>query len=217
MQRWDHSQVEGAAPAKIAYRNAHVLAHSPIHGASFAFLLVVVAKWCVGGSTLPSEPGHWYLTISGTSVAIGWFANAIRLTLNPDFGPPLPFWYNSLWRTVIYGFPVMLAVIAALTIRGNRIWRAMFLLHALSGIQSIVHTWGVTLFRTSSWFSNEFVDSAFQRGIWSLPAVAAVVAALYDWKLARSHDVFHWIGIASLLLLIAMEWPFWLWWWQVFR
>ena len=77
--------------------------------------------------------------------------------------------------------------------------------------------WAFTVVRRPVWFGDELIDGTFARLIHGLPALAAIVGTVSDVRRTAKRDFLHWVGVWTLILLVALEWPSWIWWWQVFR
>jgi hypothetical protein len=183
-----------------------------------AYALLIAWRWLRGSGPVATDAGHWFLAIHGTYSLLGWIESALaEIVGEQELFTALPRWYYMLQGSARNGFLMTLALTAAIRIQVNHYWRAMLLLLAARHLESLALSWTGHFVRGPLWFASDWHNAAFTRLVYSLPALAALMAAVVDLRRGRSHDFIHWAGVWTLLLLVALEWPFWLWWWQVFR
>lgn len=214
---WQLANVRDAVPAKLFYWNTHMLVFSPLHGAALAYAILVPGRLCLRRDSGVTAPGHWFLLIHGTYELIRWTYSLFILPVPIEFFQTVPRWIFLAKDTLIYGSLILLAVYGMFAIRANLAWRVMLSLLAVLKFEALLRGWVFTFVRGSVWFRDEIVDGTFGRVLYSLPALAAIAGIVMDVRQGEKRDFLHWVGVWTLLLLVAFEWPSWIWWWQVFR
>jgi hypothetical protein len=213
---WQLANVRDAAPAELFYWNTHMLVFSPLHGAALAYAILILGRIFIRRETGVTAPGHWFLAIHGAFCLYGWIHSLFVVAVTDDFLSQIR---QSLFlaRHTLYGSLAVLGVYGMFAIRANVAWRVMLLLLAADKAEHVAQDWVRFFIRGPIWFSNEIVNGVFDRSICSLPALAAIVGIVLDARRGVKRDFLHWVGVWTLLLLVACEWPSWIWWRQVFR
>jgi hypothetical protein len=214
---WQLASVRDAAPAELFYWNTHMLVFSPLHGAAIAYTILVIGRLCLRRHPGVTAPGHWFLAIHGGRELVYWIYSLLVLPVLIEFFQTVPRWIFLSKDTLIEGSLVFLAVYGLFVVCGNLGWRVMLLLLAVVRMEDLLRQWVFSFIRGSSWFSDEITNGAFDRTLYSLPALTAITGIVTDLRRGKKWDFLHWVGVWTLLLLVACEWPSWIWWRQVFR
>jgi hypothetical protein len=214
---WQLAAVQDAAPAKLFYWNTHMLVFSPLHGAALAYAILVIGRLCLRRESGVTAPGHWFLAIHGSYGLIAWTYLLLILPVPIEFFQTVPRWIYLAKDTLIYGSLMLLAAYGMFVMRANLAWRFMLLLLAVVKGEALLREWVFTFIRGSSWFSDEIIDGIFGKTLYSSPALAAIGGIVIDIRRGEKRDFLHWVGVWTLLLLVACEWPSWIWWREVFR
>lgn len=209
---WQLANVRDAAPAELVYWNTHMLVFSPLHGAALAYAILVLGRLCLRRESGVAAPGHWVLLIHGSFGLVAWIYSLLVLPIPIEFFETVPRWIFLAKDTLIYGSLILLAIYGMFVVRGNLAWRVMLLLLAVPKFEALLRHWAVTFIRGPIWFADPTINGAFSRAVCSLPALAAIAGIVMDVRRGENRDFLHWVGVWTLLLLVAFEWPSWIWW-----
>lgn len=214
---WQLSGVRDAAREKLFYWYTHLLVFCPLHGAALAYTFLVIGRLCLRRTPGVSAPGHWFLVIHGSYLLISWTYSLLILPIPIEFFRSAPRWPFLIKDSLIYGSLAGLAVYGMFAMRANGAWRTMLFFVAIYHAEKLLWKWAFNFVRGPIWFSDEVINTIFGRAIYSLPALAAIVGLVIDVRRGVKRDFLHWVGVVTLLLLVGLEWPSQIWWWQVFR
>jgi len=208
---WQLSAVRDAPPARLLYWNTHMLVFSPLHGAALAYAILVIGRLCLRRNPGVTAPGHWFLLIHGSYHLIAWTYSLLVLPVPIEFFHTVPRWIFLAKDTLIYGSLALLAIYGMFVVRGNLAWQVMLLLLAVLKFETLLRNWVITLVRGPIWFADETINGAFSKALYSLPALAAIAGIVIDVRRGEKRDFLHWVGVWTLLFLVAFEWPSWIW------
>ncbi len=214
---WQLANVRDAEPEELFYWNTHTLVFSPLHGAAMAYAILILGRLFIRRETGVTAPGHWFLAIHGAFCLYGWIYSLLVLPVPIEFFQTVPRWVFLTKDTLIYGSLTLLGIYGMFVVRGNLAWRVMLLLLAVVKGEDVLRDWVFTFVRGSNWFADETINGAFSRAIHTLPALAAVAGIVMDMRQGEKRDFLHWVGVWTLILLVAVEWPSWIWWLHIFR
>jgi hypothetical protein len=163
---------------------------APAYGAAIAATLLAVWHWSLRRGGFPSQPGHWVavmLGVGASRVAGAYITSGI---LPEDMFIEL--------GVLILG--VVLACLAAASTKGPRRWRTALLMNA-GGHAALADA--VVAGRAAG-------SPASLRTLILLPALAifaamaaALLASLIDLVSRERFDLFHWIGVGSLWMIVV--------------
>jgi hypothetical protein len=186
--------------ARQTLERLSVVAVAPCYGAAIASLLVACSRLLFRRPGFPSLPGHWPLIHLGLWILI--VGIIIRGTPDRDFSP-----YNlHLLRqhhgaALVILFVVLLAAAigAVLAVRDPWRWRMAVRCHLVAVVVPIV--------------AFLIVPPASERSLamtgtlvvlcWYIAALIAVLGGLWDFITRERFDLFHWVGVISLLGILA--------------
>ena len=208
---WQLSAVRDAPPPRLLYWNTHMLVFSPLHGAALAYAILILGRFFIRRETGVTAPGHWFLAIHGTFCLYGWIHSLFVVAVPEDFLSQIR-QFLFLARHTLYGLLAVLGVCGMFAIRANVAWRVMLLLLAADKAEHLAQDWVRFFVRGPIWFADETINGAFSTALCSLPALAAIAAIVIDMRRGEKRDFLHWVGVWTLILLVAVEWPSWIWW-----
>lgn len=169
---------------------------APVYGAALAGAALAVWRLMMSKPGFPSQPGHWLL-LTASSVPISVFiARGSRISGGGGFAFAFCCWTGLLVASAIATFA------ARATQQPPRWARAWWL--ASQGLIALAVVIGAAglLVNGDTWFMWYIASLVF-----AIPAlvslIAVIVAAILDLFSPRRWDIFHWIGVGTLLGVIA--------------
>jgi hypothetical protein len=210
IDRWQLTVHSDVSRDERAYWTAYAFAFRPLNGVCLAFLLVVAKRLVLWQQRLQRAPGHWYMLSMALLLVIVQTEDVLRLAAPIASDEWLGSYSNySLPMICANGLAIAAAFLGAFWIHGSVWWRLTLVSLAFQWSQAFLLYWKVTCMLTLS--VGGFHIDALSASLDSFPAAVSLVAMYHDWRSARRHDFYHWLGICVLWAITLLSWPslFW--------
>jgi hypothetical protein len=177
-----------------------VVVAAPCYGAAVASLAVAGPRLLERRPGFPELPGHWLLVHLGLWTLIA----ACALASVPDdsaFAPTFALLRENSGVVLVVLLALLLAssIAALLGVRGPRRWRVALQAHVVAVVLLIVSFLAASL--DGGTISTALSGLMFFW--WALAALIAALVGLWDFSADERYDLFHWVGVVSLLGILV--------------
>jgi hypothetical protein len=188
------------AQARQTLERLSVVAVAPCYGAAIASLLVAGSRLLFRRPGFPALPGHWPL------IHLGLWILIVGVIISETPRRPFSFYNLHLLRqhhgaALVILFVVLLAAAigAVSAVRDPWRWRVAVRCHLVAVIVPIIAFLIMPLESQSAFAMTGMLVVL----CWYIAALIAVLGGLWDFIARERFDLFHWVGVVSLLGILA--------------
>ena len=207
--QWDLATA-GLPPERLEAMRIKVLvgslAFAPLNGLTTASVVVLLWRRFVSHRPFPTEPGHWLLLIQGGSRTLSRIYHVVYLLWLRGHESEIPGWSVNFLRYSLSGFVILTAMIGACRSHRGRMWNLVIASLAVNAALDISDSAIRQYIPATRQFLGSTTWLYVGRAAFSLPGMLALVAVAVDWRKKIRRDLFHWCGVAVVVLGPTFEW-----------